>query len=241
MKCEQYDLDLALHAEGDLRLHEAARLERHLQACVRCRELLRALRDSQRTLKAIATEPLEEAALATVRQRVLAGLGNPASTPRTLPAWGWALAASLAVLAVGLAFVWRTKPTAPGPPSGLAAASAAAKPRPAVSTPALATVATRTPHSPEGAEAQPPVRPSTARPIRGVSRGMELEAAQPAPTLSPEDADQLARALVAVSRIRRLSDWRAGAPAAPSSPTVVRLETLDPDVVIYWQLDANGG
>ena len=70
---------------------------------------------------------------------------------------------------------------------------------------------------------------------------MELEAAQPAPTLSPEDADQLARALVAVSRIRRLSDWRAGAPAAPSSPTVVRLETLDPDVVIYWQLDANGG
>jgi hypothetical protein len=71
---------------------------------------------------------------------------------------------------------------------------------------------------------------------------MEPDAARPVPTLSLEDADQLAKAIVAVSRIRRLSDRPASLPLAASSPVaLVRLETPDPSVVIYWQLDSNGG
>jgi hypothetical protein len=70
---------------------------------------------------------------------------------------------------------------------------------------------------------------------------METETARVLPHLSPDDADQLARAVVAVSRIRRLSDEPPAARDDRSSPAMVRLETPDPDVVIYWQLDSNGG
>jgi hypothetical protein len=61
------------------------------------------------------------------------------------------------------------------------------------------------------------------------------------PELSPEDASQLARALVGVSRIRRLRDRPPAALVEPFPPAMVRLETPDPGVVIYWQLDSNGG
>jgi hypothetical protein len=70
---------------------------------------------------------------------------------------------------------------------------------------------------------------------------METETARVLPHLSPDDADQLARAVVAVSRIRRLSDEPPAARDDRSAPAMVRLETPDPDVVIYWQLDSNGG
>jgi anti-sigma factor RsiW len=78
--------------------------------------------------------------------------------------------------------------------------------------------------------------------------------------LTPEEADQLARAVVAMSRIERLSDVPAASEASTSAPAAtdesageaprgstgpagsfVRWTTADPDVVIYWQLDSNGG
>jgi hypothetical protein len=61
------------------------------------------------------------------------------------------------------------------------------------------------------------------------------------PELSPDDADQLARAVVAVSRIRRVTDRPREPLAEPLPPAVVRLSTSDPGVVIYWQLDSKGG
>jgi hypothetical protein len=70
---------------------------------------------------------------------------------------------------------------------------------------------------------------------------MKPEAARVTAELSPEEADQLAQAVVAVSRIHRLSDGRPAASAETPAPAMVRLETGDPDVVIYWQLDSNGG
>ena len=76
--------------------------------------------------------------------------------------------------------------------------------------------------------------------------------------LTPEEADQLARAVVALARIERLSDVpvTSGEPArlgtdegggevppgsAGPTGTLVRWTTANPDVVIYWQLDSNGG
>jgi hypothetical protein len=60
--------------------------------------------------------------------------------------------------------------------------------------------------------------------------------------LSPDEADQLARAVVAVSKIASLSDLRRREEpeGEPSSGPFARLATDDPDVVIYWQLDAIG-
>jgi hypothetical protein len=58
--------------------------------------------------------------------------------------------------------------------------------------------------------------------------------------LTAAEADQLARALVAVSRIERLSDVDRELPAAPETP-LVRIATDDPNVVIYWRLEPSGG
>ena len=59
------------------------------------------------------------------------------------------------------------------------------------------------------------------------------------PALSPDDADQLARAVVAIARIERVDE--APADPEPSPTTLMRLATADPDVVIYWQLEPSGG
>jgi hypothetical protein len=46
---------------------------------------------------------------------------------------------------------------------------------------------------------------------------------------------------VAVSKVRRLSDVDKPMPAEPAVAGQVVLATSDPNVVIYWQLDSNGG
>ena len=61
------------------------------------------------------------------------------------------------------------------------------------------------------------------------------------PLLSREDADQLARAVVAVSEIRSAHDRPAEPDPLPEAPPLMRLASTDPNVVIYWQLDPNGG
>ncbi len=68
-----------------------------------------------------------------------------------------------------------------------------------------------------------------------------MDVPKPVAALSPEDADQLARAVVAVSQIESVTDATVQ-PAAPSHrPPLVRLATSDPDIVIYWQLESDGG
>lgn len=242
MTCAQYERDLALAVEGDLEERQQARLEQHLRQCARCRDFLQGLKESQRKLKVLAAEPLEDAALAAVRTRVVAALHESARRPVVVPGWGWTLAASLAVSALGLAMVVsRTTPRASRQTAGLPSPSAptvapVAPPVP-VETPGGAP--TRRP--PVGAAVPPSRRPSTVRPATAVSQGMERETARVVPGLSPDDADQLARAIVAVSRIRRVTDRPPAPPDEPFPPAVVRLQTSDPGVVIYWQLDPNGG
>jgi hypothetical protein len=59
------------------------------------------------------------------------------------------------------------------------------------------------------------------------------------PALSPDDADQLARAVVAIARVQRVDEVPDD--VEPSPVPLMRLATADPDVVIYWQLEPNGG
>jgi len=61
------------------------------------------------------------------------------------------------------------------------------------------------------------------------------------PALSPDDADQLARAVVAIARIERLDEAPIATEPSPAAAPLMRLATADPDVVIYWQLEPSGG
>jgi anti-sigma factor RsiW len=235
MTCSSREADLALYVEGDLPEDEAPALEAHLAGCEACRGFLADLRESQGAVRALAAEPLAEELLLAVRAAVRRRL----ATRRTPHPWRWAAAAVVAFLAVGGSWLlWRT-PVAPistprgegRPPQTARSAGARPLPAPAVPLPELGAV------SPP--RLLPPARPnarSTLRMARAVSPGVAHTTT--APTLSQEDADQLARAVVAVSRIERVTDTDPE-PATPS--TWVRLTTDDPKVVIYWQLDSNGG
>jgi hypothetical protein len=63
---------------------------------------------------------------------------------------------------------------------------------------------------------------------------------RPEGQLTSDEADQLARALVAVSRIERLSDVERQPTEVPDTP-LLRIATDDPNVVIYWRLEPSGG
>ncbi len=238
MTCERYERDLALAVEGDLPERARMRLEPHLRRCARCQEFLRGLEESQRRLKGLAAEAVDDAALAAVRTRVAAAIREPARPPALVPAWGWALAASLAVVALALAIVLgRTTPTAPRLAGGAVRtppAASASLPAPAPVEPVLTPPRSDSGRATSRGHSTPPL-------ARTVSRSVEPKTARVVPELSPEDADQLARAVVVVSRIRRLREGPSTAPAEPLPAAVVRLETPDPGVVIYWQLDSNGG
>jgi hypothetical protein len=220
MTCTSRETDLALYVEGDLPEGDVPALEAHLAACEECRRFLADLRESQRAVRALAADPLAEEALGAVRSAVRRRL----SEGRRPYPWRWAAAAALAALTAGGSWLWQ---------------------RPRVSPITFSAPASVAPEPQTEAAAGPP--PPPLPPGTGTGAGSTTRAARPvspnrptttAPALTREDADQLARAIVAVSRIERVTDADREA-EAPS--TLIRMTTDDPNVVIYWQLDSNGG
>jgi hypothetical protein len=229
MTCRGQERLLSLHVEGDLPAHDVAVIEEHLEACEPCRRFLRELRSSQSTLKELAAEPLNEDALASVRVRVRSASRERPGRPRA--ALYWAVAASLIAAIGGLVWLRGREVRLPGPPE-LAA------------MPSASVTAARPPAggSPGGVSRPQPTREKQESTVRAPRRVLPIrDVPKPAPALSPEDADQLARALLAVSRIESLADATVRPAAPPARPPLVRLATSDPDIVIYWQLESDGG
>ena len=226
MTCRDQEGRLSLYVEGDLPDRDAVVLEAHLEACDSCRSFLGELRASQGTLKALAAEPLDEAALAAVRLRVRsANRQRPSHTP----ALYWGMAASLIAAIGGLVWLRGREARPPGPPlvAAMPSTSVTSATPPVGGTPDTVTGPVRE------------RRESTVRTPRRVFPIMDVPT--PAPTLSREDADQLARAVVAVSQIESVEDVAAPSPAPSDRPPLIRLATSDPDIVIYWQLESEGG
>jgi anti-sigma factor RsiW len=236
MTCGRYENDLALHVEGDLDKAAALRLDAHLAGCDRCRTFLHELQQSQRAVKALAEEPVPEDALQRVRLGVASAI-DLRSRPRASfsPTWSWALAASVTLVVAGLAVTWRTR-TASLPPAVETARVAPPQPVPSGTAPAPVAAAETA-----GSRSLAPPRSTVGR-SRQVPRDEDQAMTAQEAQLSPDEADQLARAVVAVSEIASLSDLprHEEAEGEPSSGRFARLATDDPDVVIYWQLDANG-
>jgi anti-sigma factor RsiW len=311
--CERHEASLGLYVEGDLPPRDRARVERHLETCLRCRAFLRELEASQGALRSLAAEPLPEGALEAVRARVLAEAIRTRPGAPPVPTWAWASAAAvIAALAVALGVMWTRQPSGrhqavadlqdsppprvrPAPPATAPGAAVSASGETAAPVPPAAPASspmpgrTKLPPGDTLASVRAAIAPPRASPppMGGGARSGEASAVRgptktpPTSTLhlarrvygsegsatserdsalTPEEADQLARAVVAMSRIERLSDVPAASEESTSAPaatdegrredrrgvsgwtgTLVRWTTADPDVVIYWQLDSNGG
>jgi anti-sigma factor RsiW len=231
MTCTRYETDLALYVEHDLADADAAAVEAHLQECPTCPSFLAELRSSQAQVKDLASEEMEAEALAAVRVRLVVA----AATPRLrhdeeVPTWAAAAAIILALgtLVYVIALVRWTDPAR--------TVAVSAPPRIAPAT------------IPSPLAAEPPSRSTLPGPA-AVSPHMEQahvrrgRADRPSvvPALSPDDADQLARAVVAIARVRSVRDAEPDVEPSPEPAPLMRLATADPDVVIYWQLEPNGG
>lgn len=214
MSCPR-ERDLALFVEDDLPVSEVAALQAHVLECAVCRNFLLSLEASQQALKELATQPIADEALAVLRSRATA---IQAASRRDVQ-WRWALTAAVIAALLPGAYLalsrLRTHET-----RRVQAASA----------PPLMPV-TRA----AGQETQAVVTPPA--PVRRATRAAVPVAAS---GLSTEEADQLARAVVAVSRIKALRDLEAR-PASPPEAPLVRVATDDPNVVIYWRLEPSGG
>jgi anti-sigma factor RsiW len=231
MTCTRYEKDLALYVEHDLTDADAAAVEAHLRECPTCPSFLAELRASQAQLKDLASEEMEAEALAGVRARLV--MAAAAQRPRhdgQVPTWA---AAAAIVLALG-AVLWIIAVARGTDPARTVAVSLP----PQVAPPAIPSPAAAEP-SPRSTRPDPPaVSPHMER---ARARRGRTDRQPPAPALSPDDADQLARAVVAIARIRSVQDVRPDVEPSLEPTPLMRLATADPDVVIYWQLDPNGG
>jgi len=234
MTCTQYEKDLALYVERDLPDADVAAVEAHLVVCPECRSSLAALRASQAWVKDLAAEELDSDALAAMRVRtiVAAARARRSRRPLWVPAWAAAAAVILALGAlVWVALVSRTNPSrivaVSSPPSSAPHAIASPIAPPVIASPsARSTLRGPAAVSPRMERAH--VRRATDRP-------------SVVPTLSADDADQLARAVVAIARIERVDEAPIETEPSPAAAPLMRLATADPDVVIYWQLEPSGG
>jgi hypothetical protein len=257
VSCERFERALALDVSGDLPPREASALRAHLAGCARCCEFAAGLERSQAALRALADEDLPQDALRSVRLRVRAAAASePRRWARRAPVWVWAAAASVVALAAGVV-AWRVTT---GPPMQVARApERIGVPDPSGRVQAGGPQDDAQGRHPERAPSLDgrakdlstgPLRTHAAHahsPKNAPARDTLDAALQRAESLCPEDADQLARALVYVSQL----DGVLPAPDESSETedtakpplALVRLATQDPNVVIYWQIDSdsNGG
>jgi hypothetical protein len=247
MSCRVSETTLALYVEGDLADREARVLGEHLAGCEHCRARVVDLTASQRQLKSLKESPLDAALVEQLHAAVMEAVSGGKPRREGVPPWRWALAASLVALVVAGSLLWRATPSPPVVPPRVAPTPAPTSPSPTgpiletrAQGPTPQETSPRTRRLQELAPSPPVLELSTAPPPPAVSRGLNRETS--APRLSADDADRLARALVAVSKIHALP--RQVEPAEPEGSrdgTLVRWTTADPNVVLYWQLDSNGG
>jgi len=266
--CERRDGDLALHVRGDLPEPGRRELVAHLELCSRCRAVLTDLAEIQGTLRSLAEEPLPDSALTAILTRVLATAEPGAAGARRRVPWWLATAAAIVGfgIAVGwLATTWSAHSRLPVEPSDVSRSPApppaeavapppveAVEPAPPDHTPEDSDSPTRTAAGDEGTKWRRPSSSSPAEatlPAEPAATNGSDPAREAASDLTPEEADQLARAVLAMARIEDLGvsgeeadETEDAVPGSDPPPTggIVQWTLSDPDVVIYWQLDSKG-
>ncbi len=224
MSCERFEDELALYVEGDLPVRQRPSIERHLATCARCRDFELGLRRSQTALKDLADAELPEAAITATHTRIIAAARSSPRSAWTPVRWAW-IALACGAVALGVAVLWRSVERVPSPAPSIAQ--------------------TEPPRRHALQQITAPILPPDSTKTVGerVSRSVQRLRRPDGDQLTREEADQLARALVLVSQLR----GEVGGPLVASQTVkaaqtpLARIATDDPNVVIYWQFDPNGG
>lgn len=119
MTCQDFELQIALLTEGDLRASEAERVELHLARCPQCRLFAEELAASQTALKAygaLEPPPNELVALHSAVMMRIPMYEKPRRFGIFSFAFAWRFAAAVALLAVGT-LAWRALDRNPPPDS----------------------------------------------------------------------------------------------------------------------------
>jgi hypothetical protein len=269
MSCERFEKSIALYAEGDLAERKARRLEAHLAVCASCRELAESLAASQAALKGLRAESVDARTLEQVRRWVLEQIAAGQGAPRSWLGLAWRYVLAGVAVAIVVATLWsrihRATPArpvvarapigvgqSPDLPPAARQPAAAAKP-PDLTAPAQQPATVAPARLPDASESQPAIvagnRPNgsaATRPAVGASRPPKARA--PAVRARPSDLPAQAPPVIAAARaqkhqraVRRPKAVTPSRPAAQSEPLLVKLETGDPNVVIFLLVDQNGG
>ena len=213
MNCSDWEERIALHAGGDLPPAEAAEVERHLRECAGCQMLASGLKQSLALLKEAHDEPLAPAHFSAVRARVVAKLEQ--KQPLWRRAWSFGLAAAVVALLVMLTMRPAQRLRQPRTLEAVKESSYAG---------GTACATTTSPACSEVGQAVPPASPASGRFFHA-----SLESST-GPHHSPPHR-----------RVAR----RVARPAVPDAPNpeplIVKLQTDDPNVVIYWIADRRKG
>ena len=106
MNCADWEERIALYEGSDLGPDESAEVERHLAGCAGCQVFASGIRQSLALLREAHADPLDAAAFAAVRARVMGELER-----RPARRWWLVLGAACAAALIVAIFTVRTTPT----------------------------------------------------------------------------------------------------------------------------------
>jgi hypothetical protein len=225
MNCRNAEQDIALYVEGDLPPARLQRIEDHLAGCARCRLVAEDLRESQAALKDLREETVTPAALVELRSRVLAeitAMKHAGASLRRSGWWRFQIHAEMKRLVP----YWRHAfaGTASVLMAGMAVWYMAHRPQPLP-------VPLRPPLVGLNVPEQPASQGTGSAPVTEAAKApARMAAANP----RPSQPGRSPRAPL----VTEAPDER---PAVEPQQIVMKLFTDDPDIVIYWLLDSQGG
>lgn len=219
MNCEHYELMIALYIEDDLPASDIAVLESHLCECGTCQTLMAEMSESQRAVKAVSAEALNEAVLVQIRANVMGQIRTRRVSlwERLTAAFHWRFAvagALLAAIALPL-YLWQ-RDQAQSPQQ----LRAAVPPAPVVEPPA-----------------PPQTIPAPAQPVPRTHDTMRKKASDNARQVVarralPESGAVAEAASETSPLMKAINDT-----SLPDEKIKVEIKTADPQIRIIWFID----
>ena len=233
MNCREMEVRIALQVSGDMDPRDERSVIEHLAKCESCARLAAELRADLEEMQALRADPADETALAGVRLSVLAELESRRARTLSPLAWilassnlRWAAAAGVVLLAA-IAGLRHADDTGAPPGKIELVGKSTVPPEAALLIPKVAK------------QQQAPTRPEAA-PIRAAAPRL-VHTARPDPSTVQSELPAPVPENQALAKHVEIVDSNANGSLLSAPATLVKLKSSDPDVVLYWLVESNGG